>query len=53
MIGKSESIYLANVWWFFAADNLTFEEVMVDFRKKIPCTLISREKSLQGYAWEK
>ena len=36
MIGKSESIYWANVWWILAADNLTFEEVMVDFRKKYP-----------------
>ena len=29
MIDKSESIYWANVWWIFVADNyyLTFEEV--------------------------
>ena len=36
MIGKSESIYWANVWWILTADNLTSEEVMVDFRKKYP-----------------
>ena len=34
MIGKSESIYWANVWWILAADYLTFDEVMGDFRKK-------------------
>ena len=36
MIEKSESIYWANVWWILAADNLTFEELMGDFRKKYP-----------------
>ena len=35
MTDKSESIYWANVWWILSADNLTFEEVMGDFRKKI------------------
>ena len=35
---KSESIYSANVWWTLAADNLTFEEVMGDFKKSIPQT---------------
>ena len=38
MIEKSESVYRANVWWILAADNLTFEEVMGDFRKKYPQT---------------
>ena len=36
MIDKSESTYWVNVWWILAADNLTFEEVMSDFRKKHP-----------------
>ena len=35
MTDKSESIYWTNVWWILAADNLTFEEVMGDFRKNI------------------
>ena len=32
MIDKSDSIYWANAWWILAADNLTFEEVMGDFK---------------------
>jgi len=48
MTDKSESIYWANVWWILSADNLTFEEVMDDFRKKVSCRLISRGKSLGG-----
>ena len=36
MIDKSESINWANFWWILAADNLTFEEVIGNFRKKFP-----------------
>ena len=45
MIAKSESIYWAKVWWILAADNLTFEEVMSDFRKKYPADWFRGKKA--------
>ena len=35
MIEKLESVNWANVWWVLGADHLTFDWVMVDFRKKM------------------
>ena len=52
MIDKSESIYWANVWWIFVADNyyLTFEEVKwVISEKSILQTDFEGEKPARIY----
>ena len=36
MTDKPESIYWAKVWWVLAADHMSFDEVLGDFRKKYP-----------------
>ena len=36
MIGKSESVYRANVWWILGADHLTFEGFSGDSETKYP-----------------
>ena len=48
MIDKSESIYWANVQWILAADNLTFEEVIGDFRKKYSVDWFRGGKACKG-----
>ena len=49
MTDKSESIYWANVWGILAADNLTFEQVMGNFRKNILSTDFEGEKLARIY----
>ena len=44
MIDKPEYVNWANVWWILGAEHLTFEEVMGDFRKKVPADWFRGEK---------
>ena len=47
MIDKSESVNWPNVWWILGADHLTFEGVMVDFRKNVLQTDFEGKKACE------